>query len=479
MAIQLKPKAKWTLYFYLRFIGSQMLRIPVEKYKLQGLEDDDVISAWKWFLSFISEGDWKRRKANIEKKISVEFKASPPSLEGLSEVTVLAVKDDLIGWYLYLVDMIINEPHKYEFFQGARVLPIFKRFGTDLDRLKKIEGVEKRIKDLMRKRQSEADAILFEILTALLWARNGYEITFVDEKNEKTPDIIAKKEGRTWSIECKRQSKTADYTYRETAKRRKMISYISFELLKQNILLDIVFHVELETLPDSFLKDLLERTFTQRVNPGRIVSNGQVDIDLAFVDMPAIKQHLENNSVKYGSPLLNTLIGKKQIDGKGFTCGLYANLFRVGEGNVNNLFMSDISNAYGVHWSCDAKEAVWAKARDIKSQVHAAIQQFNSEDTAIIHVGMETFDGPDVEMKRLGKIKDTIEKIDLARTNLSWIFCHFFQAYSPPDQCWIFDETVSSFSPHLGIPPLLKRLMIVPEDGDNAEGIAHWDRPLP
>jgi hypothetical protein len=452
-------------------------RVPAENYKLSKLEDEDVISAWKWFLSFISEKDWQKRKANIESKITFNFDSTSPT----SGDTVLAVKDDLIGWYLYLLDMIINEPHKYEFFQGARVIPIFQRFGTDLDKLKKIEGIGKRVRDLMRKRPSEADAFLFEILTALLWVRNGYEVAFIDEKSDsKSPDLVAKKDGKIWNIECKRQSKTADYTYRETLKRRKMISLISMELIKRNILLDIKFHVELESLPDTYLKDLLEQELSLAI-PGKIVSNEKADIDLSFIDISGIRDHLKNWSVKYNSPMLNSLIGNKPVDNKGFTCSVFAELFRVGEGDVNNVFVSDISNAYGVYWSCDAEETIKAKARDIKSQVNSALQQFNSDHTAVIHVGMETFDGPEVEMARLEKITNTIEKIDPKTNNLQWIFCHFFQAYSPPDQCWVFDETVSSISriPKEGPPPLKYWRMVVPEDADNADDIYHWERPLP
>jgi hypothetical protein len=178
--------------------------------------------------------------------------------------------------------------------------------------------------------------------------------------------------------------------------------------------------------------------------------------------------------------MFNALIGKKPIDNKGFTCGVYANFFRVGEGEVNNLYVSDIANAYGVYWSCDAKEALWAKARDIKNQVHTAMQQFKSEDTAIIHVGMETFDGPAVEMTRFEKIKSTLGNINPHNSNVKWIFCNFFQAYSPPDQNWVFDETVSTMSAYVNHqPPLNIRLMIVPDDGDTANNISHWDRPLP
>jgi len=457
-----------------------MRRIPVEKLNIPPYDDEDVIKSWKWFMSFISEQDWKNRKANIENKITVKSKSTPPFLEPLTEGTLVVIKDDVIGWYLYLLDMLINEPHKYELFQGARIVPIFKRFGMDLDKLKSIDGIEKRIKAMLRKRRSEADAILFEILTALLWSRNGYEVAFLDERNEgKTPDIIAKKNGKIWHIECKRQTKTAEYTYRETSKRQKMISYISKALIEKNILLDIVFHVELETLPDTFLQNLLEDKLKHPIS-GKIISNEQVDIDLEFIDIPAIKKHLEIYDVKYNSPMLNLLIGKKSVDNKGFTCGIFASFFSVGEGEVNNQYIDDIENAFGVYWSCDAKEAILAKARDIKNQIYKSLKQFDSDVTSVLHVGMETFDGPEVEKARFEKIKETIEKINPEITSLRWIFCNFFQAYSPPNENWVFDETVSTITPYF-VPnsPLDIGLMIVPEEADNSNYLSHWERPLP
>ncbi|GAB5527489.1 MAG: hypothetical protein Roseis2KO_53610 [Roseivirga sp.] len=392
----------------------------------------------------------------------------------------MAVKTDVIGWYLYLVDVLINEPHKYEYFQGARVVPIFKRLGSDLEMLKQIGGVEKRVKDLLKKRQLEADHLLFELLTALLWARNGYQVTFLEEENhDKTPDIVAQKDGKTWSIECKRQSKTSRYTYEETQKRQKMVSHIGQTLIDNNILLDVNFHVELTKLPDTFLRDQIESKINLAI-PGRILSNEFVDIDLSHVDMDRVRNHLDKFSVKHNSPMLNSLIGGKPVDNKAFTCGVLADLFRVGEGDVNNLYISDITRAYGVYWNCDADETLWAKARDIKSQLQRALKQFKGDNSAVVHVGVETFDGPDVERKRFEKISQTIQKIDTGKTSLEWIYCHFFQAYSPPDQSWVFDETVSSMSAFKQEkPPLNSTYLIIPDEEDNTSEGAHWERPLP
>ncbi|MGC4102331.1 hypothetical protein [Ferruginibacter sp.] len=444
-------------------------------------QDNDVVKAWEWFKSFIPEKEWKKRKADIEKTITVESRTTEPFSEFLTSGTLLSIKDDVIGWYLYLIEMLLNDPLKYEPFQGARVIPIFKRFGIDLELLKNIEGIERRIKGMIKKRRSEADAILFEILTALLWARNGYKVSFVPERHQgKTPDLIAEKGNEKLSIECKRQTKTGEYSYQETAKRQKMVSFINELLMKNNILLNIVFHVELETLPDDYLLQLL-KTKLKLAIPGKIVSNKEVDIDLSFVDIFAIKEYLNKYGfIKNPSPTLHKLIGGTPVDNKSFTCGVYANFTKLDDSNVSNAYIRDISNAYGVYWDCDAEEVIWKKARDIKKQIYKAIQQFTSDTTGVIHVGMETYENYKVENKRFEKIKETIKDIDPNKSNLRWIFCHFFQSYTPSDLDWIFDETVSTISPYVNKEsPLNPKLMIVPEDKDTMNDILHWDRPLP
>ena len=89
-----------------------------------------------------------------------------------------------------------------------------------------------------------------------------------------------------------------------------MISYLTDTLIARNILLEITFHVELEPLPDTFLRDLLEQKLLT-ATAGKIISNEQVDVDLTFVDIAAINSHLEKFFVKHYSPQMNSLIGKK------------------------------------------------------------------------------------------------------------------------------------------------------------------------
>lgn len=205
-----------------------------------------------------------------------------------------------------------------------------------------------------------------------------------------------------------------------------------------------------------------------------------VDVDVSFVDHQAIKKHLREYSVKNGSPQLAELIGRKPSDNIGFTAGMKAAFVKYGPGSANNLYVTDIEDAYGTFWRCDAKEAITAKARDIKRQIFTALEQFDPAHNAIIHVGMETFDGPQVEQERFLKITDTLQRIELNGKKLRWAYCHFFQSYSHSNEVWTFDETVNTISStaYYGPPPLASKFLIVPDD-EGVDNLAHWERPLP
>lgn len=456
-------------------------RIPLSQFPINPLKDTDIENAYNWFRSFISEKDWLNRKNEIEKYLSTVVRSSTPFSEPISEGTLLVIQKDQIGWYLYLVHTYLFEPHKYEYHQGARVVPIFKRVGIDINLVVKIEGINKKMRDMFKKRTSEADAILFEVLTALLWVRNGWNVKTIEEgKGIKTPDFEVVKGSEKWQVECKRQMKTADYTYRETKKRQIMISQISKLLLQYNILLDIKFHVELVSLPDSYLFDLLHEIIPTTKTPGKIISNGSVDIEISFVDIDLVQNHLKQYLVKNNSPQFLELIAQKEVDHAAFTSGFLGNFYYVGDGEANNLYINEIAKAYGVHCYCDCENALNAKARDVRSQINSAISQFNPDANSIIHIGMETFDGPEVEMARTEKIVNTMSKINPESNKLCWIFYHYFQSYTRSYMDWYFDETVSTATSFIKpVLPIKKTFLIIPEDEVLIENASHWNKELP
>ncbi|THF53451.1 hypothetical protein E6C50_04410 [Flavobacterium supellecticarium] len=439
-------------------------------------EDQDLKSTLEWFLSFMSEAHWMNRKKKIEDFLRFKPKSDTAPL---SQMQFLSVKDDRIGWYLYLVDSLLNDIVKYEPIQGARIVPIFKRFGIDLELLKRIEGVEDKIKKLLKKEKAQADAILFELLTALIWAKNSWEVKFLPEANTKTPDIFAQKGDDYWYVECKRLSQNSEYSIKEREKWLKMLNTIKSELVFNNILLEVVFHVELNTLSDNFLFEQLSGKLSEMATSSKDISNEIWDVRVSFVNIEAINQHLKNYYVKNGSNQLKYLIGGKKSD-TGFSAGIDGKLFSIGENLWVNLYIDSISHAFGVSWKCDASSSIETKARSIWNQVKSATDQFPIGSKAAIHVGLETLDGTEVEQVRFEKIRNSMMSFDIKDKNVKVLYCHFFQSYAPVDQIYVIDETISRFFAETPLRnyPLEHDFLIVPREDVTAQDF-HWLREHP
>lgn len=445
-------------------------------------EDDDIKRALNWFLSFISLKHWASRKEQIEKQVTDIVNVSSSVGTSLAdERTAISIKNDRIGWYLYLIETLLTDISKYEPIQGARVVPIFKRLGEDLPILKQVVGVERKVKRLLNAEKNQADSILFELLTALTWAKNGWEVNFIpEESSQKRPDIQATRKGKTWHIECKRLSQSSTYSIQEKNKWLTMLKYVMRNLVEYNLLLDVVFHVELSTLPDKFLHEQLIDKLKNVEVLTKIVSNEIWDVTISPIDMRKIDEHLERNYVKNASTQLNQLIGGYRSDSVGFSAGICANFVTIGSGKGNNLYIDKIYKAFGVDWKCDAPASINAKARNISLQLKEAIDQLPPEQDAVVHLGLETLDGVNVENERYSKIFNTISYWDTGDKKLKWVYCHFFQSYAPVDQSWVFDETVSWFSKDMTRrnDPLKGKFLIIPWD-EYEENNVHWHRQQP
>jgi len=459
-----------------------MRRIPLSKFPTLDFDDQDIIDAYDWFRSFLSLNDWMKIKSSIENYLTEIFEIHDPA-ESMKDDKLLVINKNRIGWYLYLVYTYIYEQTKYEHFQGARVLPIFKRLGSNLDSVKQIKGIEKRVRDLLRKRPSEADAVLFEILTGLVWVSNGWEVETIDENKGnlgKTPDFLASKGNESWQVECKRQSKTSDYAYAEQQKKLDMINEANDILLEHDIFLVVTFHVELTSLPKNYLKDLLLRIIPNFVDKEFLLKTTEIDVVLKKVDILQINKHLNINFVKHRSPQILELIAGRPVDHLNLTIGIRGESLYVGEGVINNRYYSEVSNAFGVEFFCDADASLLAKARDIKKQIHNATKQFDISKDAIIHVGMETSEGPEVERVRLEKILQTMDGFDPTGNSLCWVFCHYFQSYSRSEMNWYYDETVQILTTLRDrMPPIPKHFLIIPEDEVTIIEGSHWERDIP
>lgn len=447
-----------------------------------GSDDPDVLRAYDWLVSFFTAADWQRRSERIERQLEAGVRAGG----GLRDYSSISISDDRVAWYLYLVGAALHAPHKYEPAQGARVLPLFKRIGTDLDVLQAIEGAENRIQRMVANEAQDPDSALFEILVALVWLRNGAShVSLLEESPpQKRPDIHASMGNEDWYVECKRLNTNSTYSNSERRKWLRMWEEARDILTGagHSIVLYIVFHVELETLPDTFLVSELCGKLALVEAPCVVVSNGVWEVSIEPVDYRAANEHLSRYFVKYPSDQVIELIAGRRDPNRRFSGAIDGQFVRIGDEGGNNLFLDEISYAIGVFWSCDADRAIERKARDIRGRLAEAVQQLPDGERGVVHVGLETTDGQVVEMERYRRIVDSISGFDARTKDLRWVYCHLFQSYSPPTAGWVIDETVYYFG-RGGDPdsePISSRSAVVPEDEeDGADVPFHWLREPP
>jgi len=332
--------------------------------------------------------------------------------------------------------------------------------------------------------RNQADSGLFEMLVAVLWAKNGWkDVELIPPAPPaKTPDIKAASLKEEWFVECKRLYQSSGYSRREREKWLTMWRLFRGFLSDNQLpyVLDIVFHVELESLPDEFLRDELSRKLGLAAAPCKLISNETWDIDVSLVNLRAVQAQLRRSYVKLPSGRLNELIGGRRDPGRGFTSMFKGEYVRMGSGRGCNIYVDSLDFAAGAFWHCDAERAIEQKARDIRRHLAAAIEQLPANAPCAVHVGLETLDGWPVEAERYARIINTVYSFDSRGKDLRWIYCHLFQPYAPPDQAWVYDETVYNFSYHRpeNEAPLQFHPLTVSFDQEPTDGV-HWLRDAP
>lgn len=452
-----------------------------------GYSDPDVERIFDWMVSFLGVKNWRQRVDAIEAQLELRH-ASHVTHEAAKVFEPVSISDDRAAWYLYLIDTLLHSPQKYEPSQGARVVPIFKRLGTDFEMLKAVKGVDDRVERMLTSGKQNPDGALFELLVALVWLRNGSEeVELLDEAPpEKRPDIRALIGQEAWYIECKRFDRTSAYSEQERRKWLRMWKRGGDVLIdrRYSVVLDVVFHVELESLPDDFLVTELCGKLALVQPPCVVISNEIWEVSASPVDYATARDHLSKYSVKYPSDQIVELIGSRREPNRGFSSAIEGQFVRIGEGHGNNYFLDELSFAIGAFWSCDATRSIECKARDIRRHLAEAVRQLPDGERGVVHIGLETLDGQIVEAERYGRIVNTIQQFDARGKDLRWVYCHLFQSYAPPSNCWIIDETVYYFgrADQAGQEPISKLSAIIEEhetDHNNPDVSVHWVRPPP
>lgn len=143
------------------------------------------------FLSQLSKEEWQTRRTQI-----IESLKGHPEFTSLEKAKPIRVREDEIGWYLFLCEQTLEDPLCVESSQAQRVLPFFAGMGERWDHAEKVKGLERKTRELLTKYKAAPDGIIFEILVALSYAAKGWNVELLEENPPaKSPDMVVRKNG--------------------------------------------------------------------------------------------------------------------------------------------------------------------------------------------------------------------------------------------------------------------------------------------
>lgn len=428
----------------------------------------DLEAAYRWLVSFLPEGEWQKRKSLIEE--SLEKRLIRKNIDDKFEYHRLNELKDRIGWYLFLAETAVYNPANCEDLQASRILPYLHMVGMNIDLLKTIEGIDKKIDTLLRA-ASNADSTLFELLIALLWKRNGWDsVEFIPAKQTKQPDIRAHNAQEEWFIEAKRLSTSSEYSLKEREKwltiwKRVQPALVKLRTRNLSVCLDIVFHVELHSLDDDFAIRELGDKLNFVVGPCNLIDNEFWTVTVRKIDMRSVHAHLARNYVKAASTTIRQLLTGDCRKTCGFNYLMGGTATHLHEGSVLNKYIDTMEWVAAAVWDCDSQAALKKKAKGITDRLSKAIEQLPDHKFGAIHIGIESLDGDIVESYRLEKIRETIKQFRHAATKKpKLIYCHVYDSSCPPNKTWDIQETVHQFGADPIYQPLKSILTVVPEE---------------
>lgn len=399
----------------------------------------------------IAEGvDWIQRalgEESIDERLAQQVELRGYTMPAMFDTISAGAKADLFGWNLYNCYAYFFDQANYDTNAGCRIVPTMASLGARVPLLEATMGAVERLREVADGK-ADFEKTLFELLVASSYAQAGWRPELLKATGfGKTPDIRATIAGTDVFIECKRMSKNSGYREAERERWYVLVKPLAtfIERTRVPALLNITFHRELSALPDDILAAALIPKLSLAV-PGIIIDSPDMTVRLQEVDLEPLQEELETVNLKTnGSRILFLLFGHYSP-----AMG-YRTFFGGRTDHRRPLFLESVDFAAGIAWSCDAPRAVAGRARDVRRRLRSAIEQLPDGSPGIVHIAVETYDGPVVERLRNARIAKSLSTLK-PRKDLRLVHVHLVSFESPPDETWAIEETVfsTSFAPGRG-----------------------------
>ncbi|AMR29947.1 hypothetical protein A0256_00210 [Mucilaginibacter sp. PAMC 26640] len=384
---------------------------------------------------------------------------------------------------MYLVESIFDRPAVDDPFQSARIYPFFAAIGRHIETLKAVAGIDDRLKEMLNQRKNQPDSTLFELCVALLYLRNGWTVRFLKERlSEKTPDFEVTRGAGTFWVECKRLAKVTEFAEQERADWQKRFRHLTNAMRGFDVSAhaEVIFKVPIADVPE----ELLGQLFAYYAQTSWIRSKGwfitdMIDFKARLLDIPAINKILDAEGPRQNSPaMIKAIAGEYEMHGSYTQLISFSELTEAGPDDglhVLNKFCHGIHAAGSAKYKCTAASSIDKKAKDVRKVLKKAVEQIPLDREGIIHIGYETVSGPEVELVRHQKTKETVQGFDFTGKTIEAVYCHAIQ---PLVRIGEFEcaETTLYFEKHPG--SIFAENLLLDPPGTRKRNSTHWEEDL-
>lgn len=426
---------------------------------------------------------WAVRKAAYLKRI--REKESEFNIKLPIEPQLFSPAEDDIDWYILASYLAYDFKYSDSPYSSRRIYPYAMAIGSVAEELRKVPYINN-VLDKMLANNNKPETLLFELLTASFYLKNGYEVAFIPEnsivwpdgKTKKSPDLIVKSGDLEFYVECKRSDKHTRYSKAEEQAWGDIWNELSHHMLKiapWNVV-DIVFHEQVaDVTPEEIIK-VVNLAIALKTGKLRV---GSISVEIRAIDKIALKRHYRKFSVKADSPQHQLLVfGDIDSNQKRSISTIAKQITRPGtKDDILNTFVVDVDNCVAAQWSCNHENSLDLRSKHFKSLLNDGVMQIPPDRAGVVHIWYETCDGIEVEELRHDKNINNISLYDASETTVLGVLLHAVNYY-PFEDNYEWAETVKDFArvPHFMKLFPKQSLMLASDSTQGVENITHWEQ---
>jgi hypothetical protein len=421
--------------------------------------DDELMLAVAWLKSFVPHREMESR---LDRAKEFLLAARERMREGISAPLFDTL--DIAAWYILQAETFATNRVFWAPEGVMRAVPYLTRIGKELPSLLTVKNVEERAARIMLTERRQPDSGIYELLVALAYRRGGWNrVEFVPETpgHGRTPDLHVFRPRSRWAIECKRL-RPSSYAAREKIRGTKLAEPIHAIALETNesVVVEVKYKVELDKVPEDYLVAPVRLAIEQRslIAWNDEIASGRV----RPVNWPLARKVLAVDDVYFGgSRMIELLVGYYVHEADHSMAAKWR------RSAARPAYAEAVYQASVVSWRSQSHQAVFQKARHFRRVLANAEAQLPSDRPGVIHIGIESYAGADVDFMRHFSNIFEARSFELRKSRLRWVYANYFvpEMTTREDETWAITETMVPYKvgSHHTRWPLPGHMLVSPE----------------